>query len=736
MILRGLILGTALTLVPAGAAAQTLFTQPEPCRIKITVRIEIHHVPVGSLPVRRDDAGNEIVPDYATGDEVASAELAAAMERRIEATWNGPTAEEATTLAGTTNVDARSDDYSRDVIREAGDLRTEWNRYATEFGVDQTCAWVPCCPMEIDADVRYRAHDATPTPGYHQIGIMAPAHRSFVYYGRNPDLPDDVPTDWSNPAHKVRGDRVQTSGRWANRGDAQRAPEAHEVGHLMGLPDQYTDAGGTAEGHHHDVMASNHGFPFGDALEALRARSGFNCEDCCPARDELTAIMTDYNLVVGDTGDMIAVCDQEAILRQLNRLRELRRRLVLSNAAPRQKAIAAAEIDAQIRRFERALVDCPRDRVVTGGDPPPAVTTGGNFTPIPADTSGDSTEWCTYREGTSIPGTLIPGTPGDDPGDVTPPTGPATTPGDGGDDGDDPRDTPTPPGSTPGGDDDGDDPRDTPTPGSTPGSTPEGDDGDDPRDIPIPTLPGGSTTPDDDDPSDTPTEDDGDDPRDTPPVTVHVKARTSVMEGGTQSSEVGGQTIRLLTPETTNPALPLDGNTRNDEAYDEEPLQCQTDANGDCQIMVDAGTMYGLGLSALGTADFALASDYTMEVETPDRESVILTTDAPLSQEDIDNLTGAAVEGDEIEVTGLRLSAGLSYRLDYGLRAGYSWDEYIDVNIDYAEDNVCRDKQPGPPLGWTPAHLTRLPARPGDDLPRQSLVLPGIDLTAPAEGQP
>ena len=87
-------------------------------------------------------------------------------------------------------------------------------------------------------------------------------------------------------------------------------------------------------------------------------------------------------------------------------------------------------------------------------------------------------------------------------------------------------------------------------------------------------------------------------------------------------------------------------------------------------------------------------------------------------------------------MTGLRLSAGLSYRLDYGLRAGYSWDEYIDVNIDYLEDNVCRDKQPGQPLGWTPAHLTRLPARPGDDLPRQSLVLPGIDLTAPAEGQP
>ena len=712
----------ALALTSA-ASAQTRFERPEACRIKITIPIEIFTQPHGSRPNYSDGSA----PDYADAGEAASPELARDMARRIEATWNGPTAEEAQALAGSMGLDQVNDDSSRDLSANSDRIREEWARYAREFNVDRNCAWVPCCPIEIDADVRYRAFDAAPTPGYHQIGIMGPEHRSFVLKVRNPDLPDDVETDWSNPDHYVRGDRAQTDGIWANRGDGRRSPDAHEVGHLMGLPDQYSDAGGTNAGHHHDVMASNHGFPFADALEALRVRSGFDCEDCCPARDELTAIMTDYNLVIGDAGDMIATCDREAILRQIVRLQNLRRRLNLSNADARQKAINAALIDAQIARLEAALRDCPRnDRFVTGSDPGPAISTGGDFTPIPVDNSSDSTEWCTYREGTVTGGTLVPGTPGDDPGDVIPPTGPGITP----EDGDDPRDAPgTPPGTTP--DDGGDDPRDAP--GTPPGSTPDGGGGDDPRDTPrpgLPGLPGGGSTPDeddDDDPSDTPTEEDGDDPRDVP-VTIHVKARASVMEGGNQASEVGGQTIRLLTPETTNPPLPLEGNQRDDREYDGDPLQCQTDEEGDCQIMVDTGTMFGLGMNAFGNMGFQLASDYTMEVETPDRESQIISTSSPLSQEDIAGLTGAAVTGDEITVTELNLSSGLSYRLDYGLKAGYAWDDYIDTNIEYVEDNVCRDKQPGPPLGWTPPHLENRMSRPGEDLPRQTLVLPGLSV--------
>lgn len=725
-----LVTGLAGALALAGGAqAQTRFEQVDDCKIKVVVPIEFFTTRASDI--RPPDEGDP-PHDFADDSERATSDYARELEARAERIWNGVNASEAEILATTAGVRSRPGNTGDEDIEESSDdIRSHWARYANEFGVDQNCAYFPCCSIQIDVDVRVRGADDARTPGYHQIGIMGPRFRSYVIETRNPDIPRDVPTDWDNPEHVIDGTEAPRRGFWANRGDTSRAPAAHEIGHLMGIDDAYEDVAAptaenpnrtvsvTAHGHNHDLMSDNNGFPFTNVLEQLRTRSGFDC-DCCPDRDELTPLMQDYALIIGDTGDMIATCDQEGILRQLNRLREQRRLIGLSNAQPREKALAAAQIDYDIRRLERALIDCPRDRVVTGtgGDPVDEAL-------ISVGVTTDSQTFCEYDTtgGEDLPLTSTPG---------------------GGDDGDDPRDTPVPPGGDD--DDDGDDPRDAPGGGQTPG-----DDGDDPRDAPgdddplnpgwipgldddptwLPGLPesGG----DDDDPRDTPTDgDDGDDPGDAPPeeddgddprditVPVFVKARADVLNsttGAVESQETPGQVIRLNPPETAAPALPGAGVERDDSGYDREPSQCVTDENGDCVIEMPVASL-GLGASALDA--------FYLDVEAVQRESATLITNEPLTDEQQAALSALAVEGDEIDVTGLSLGAdltGYGYRLDWNVKAGYDWDGALTGmagSLDaYIEDNTCRDKQPGPPLGWL-----RLPDLPqSGDLPSQTISL-------------
>jgi len=713
MLLRTLAASLLLLGSATAVSAQTLYERVNECKRRVTVRLEIYSIP---LNAGFEDANDREIVDPAPA---ADAAYAAEMKRQMEAVWNGITAQEAEVFGTLVNTSTRLDPRDRstntrrdpatgrpvDLDREdaqtaltnnQGNIRAHWARYANEFGA--TCAYIPCCEIEFVADVRTRAHDATPTPGYYQIGIMAGHYRSFVRFRRNPNIPDGEEFDPDNDDHWVA-----VGGYWAHRGTGSNSPVAHEAGHLMGLDDHYEapDRNETP-GHRHDVMDTNSAFPFESGLEEILRENGMMC-DCCPEPSD-TAIslydnyLSDLAITTGAAGDAVAACNREQIQALITRLQNQRRDMALSNMVPRQKARLAAQIDYEIRRLQRALRECP----------PPAndrVTTGDLILrPLGMDLSWDSTQWCEYGDGQETPGTMtpIPGLPGiiftppgdgDDPSDVPgggTPTGGTPT------DGDDPRDTPTG-GGTPTGGDEGDDPRDTPT----------GGDGGDPRDtprpvpVPVPVSGGG---------------DDGDDPRDTPTVTIYVKANESVIEGGGgQTSAVGGQSIRLIAPSVADPALPRQGE-RDDTDYSEDPMLCTTDDNGDCEINVDPYVMAQLTGQPL--QDAQLASGYQMDIQTQDRESQTMTTREPLSDAQIQAIENLAVEGDEINVTGLDWSVdlGYRYRMDYGLKLGYDWGSAVDY--DDIEDNVCRDKQPGPPLGWTP-----LEPVPGEDLPRQTIRL-------------
>ncbi len=490
----------------------------------------------------------------------------------------------------------------------------------------------------------------------------------------------------------------------------------------MGLMDQYKDiknADGKTigsfqqHGHRHDIMAQSEAFPYRDAIAQLMEIGGIECDEetCCPGF-EYNRFGQNYGVTVLAVGDAIAACNKPALRRLRSQLVDQRRNLMLASRIPAHRKIPlAVAIDEKIARIDEALKKVC-DRPVTGTTPP-AVTIGEDYTPIPVESDTDSTTWCEYGTDSPGGGTLIPsgGAPGTTPGS-TPGTTPGSTPG-------------TTPGSTPGttpGSTPGSTPGATPgtTPGSTPGTTPGG----------RPTISGGvpigSTPKDEDDPEET-TPGETDDPTDdTPeiPTTVYVKAKASVLKGanGTKTSEIGGQRIKLIPDATKNPALPTDPGAQKDQTgADDDPAQCTTDDDGECQIVIaDTRTTLGLGLK------WDVSARYDYEVETPQSSGATVIGDEPLSDADkdtiVDELTGNGLDEDDIEFNNYRLGDKWVTGIGYGLKYDYGDDWSLDLGLKYKiEPDLCRTIQPGPPLGSSPQNYSAI----GGEIPGAVISLPG-----------
>lgn len=692
----------------------------------------IHGAQAETTVIRSGDCEFTVTIKIVIAGPLGTQAQANKMSETFEDLWNGPKGEDASVFATNLDYDTRSllptDQGPESLPDDRARIDAEYDKYLAEFGFDESCAYLNCCKIVFKADIRPLAEGEIWPKGYHYIEIVGddstttktingqevqvPA-RSYVNMHptvENPDVTKDAHWRGTGP-----GD--DSYGKW--REGNNNAPEAHEMGHLMGLDDQYIETGGSQHGHSHDVMTDNNGFPFEEAMLEVLDAFGMDC-DCCPKEepDRYWQILGESVLALGDA---VQVCNTAAITNLLESLRNQRRELREISIAPSDIMQLASSLDAQIAKAEKALKDCPPERPVTGSYGSDLL----NYIPsdkfaLPGLTlATDGTEWCTY--GTGVPEETTP-TDGDDPRDAPPPEG---TP----DDGDDPRDAP-PPEDTP---TDGDDPRDAPGPESTP------TDEDDPRDAPAPggfdpndlpeiDLPGTVVIEDDDDddPKDAPgtttteeeeEEDDDDDPRDVP---VFVKAKTALLDGAaagvTAGTPVAGQVIKFFDTTVTDVALPSEDGAKVDTAYNEDPLQCKTDSNGDCRIDVPDsvitadGTGFGSDLYNYLPGG-KLPDQLGIEFEITPTEGQILKVESPVgggkknADEELEVTIGGALDGFKYDYAAALSLPGKEY-YSYGSK-GFgdqpNWSMSLGTDYEYAvQIDYCRDKQPGPPLGWVP----------------------------------
>jgi hypothetical protein len=365
----------ASLMVMRGAAAQTTVTQDGPCAFTIVVPIEVY----GPL---------------------ATPELMARWKKNIEDRFNGPTEEMINEIADRSNVWKRDDlQYDRD------DLNKRYQDFLKSIGSDGRCTEVNCCSICLRVDIRVR-EPGKPDPKYHQIEpVPEGLVRSYVR--------------WGGPQSVYQGG---VSGQWEVVSDAW-APEAHEVGHLLGLDDRYSDkhddqgnvtGSDPHAGHENDLMARSAAWPKGSAFAEILKLAGFELPNCCREPDTVAQVT---NMAIRYAGDMIAGCNRDGIEQSIRELRAQRANIIKDNFALPVKFQLIDSINARLRGLDRALQDCP----------PP--TEGLTIT------SGlDGGQWCTYGDGVGQPTIAIPTNPNGVPispgGPVTsgPPGGPPVKP--------------------------------------------------------------------------------------------------------------------------------------------------------------------------------------------------------------------------------------------------------------------------------------------------------------------
>ena len=189
------------------------------------------------------------------------------------------------------------------------------------------------------------------------------------------------------------------------------------------------------------------------------------------------------------------------------------------------------------------------------------------------------------------------------------------------------------------------------------------------------------------------------------PDTIFVKAKESVLEGQPTGNPIQNQVVKLFP--TDKPDLPGTGTkTAQDTGFDENPVQCATGADGGCTMQVPVGDRLLYGLPS--TDQKKPGQKYRVDYDLPKQSGGVVETTGKGAQPDLKTGTPATadINTEEFKI-GNRTFVRLSYKLPYGVTHDFREQFTPTYGSNYEED-YCRDKQPGPPLGMQPNSLNAL----------------------------
>ena len=188
---------------------------------------------------------------------------------------------------------------------------------------------------------------------------------------------------------------------------------------------------------------------------------------------------------------------------------------------------------------------------------------------------------------------------------------------------------------------------------------------------------------------------------DTPPPsipdTVFVKAKESVLDGLPPGNPVQGQTVKLLP--STKPDLPgsPESKTARDRGFDRPPAQCTTSADGECKIAVVPEDRDTYQLPKL--SDRA-KQNYRIDVDVRKTTEAIVEITGRRPKPDVAEPPAGMNLFSEPFRSGDRIYARIKSLADKGI------DPLLRKRFDQPgsnfEEDYCREKQPGPPLGIQP----------------------------------
>jgi hypothetical protein len=189
---------------------------------------------------------------------------------------------------------------------------------------------------------------------------------------------------------------------------------------------------------------------------------------------------------------------------------------------------------------------------------------------------------------------------------------------------------------------------------------------------------------------------------DTPPPsipdTVFVKAKESVLEGSPPGNPVQGQTVKLLPP--NKPDLPgsPESKTARDTGFDKPPAQCTTTAEGECKIAVLPDDRDTYGLPALSNR---ARQNYRIDVDVRKATEAVVEITGGRPKPDVTEAPAGTDLFSEPFRSGDRIYARIKSLADKGIDPLLR-RKFDDRGSNFEED-YCREKQPGPPLGAQPA---------------------------------
>jgi hypothetical protein len=176
-----------------------------------------------------------------------------------------------------------------------------------------------------------------------------------------------------------------------------------------------------------------------------------------------------------------------------------------------------------------------------------------------------------------------------------------------------------------------------------------------------------------------------------------------VLQGLPSGKPIQSQTVKLLPPD--KPELPASGiKTAQDSGFDKPPAQCTTGNAGECKIDVPPEDRELYRLSNSGGQQ---KKNYHMDIELQSISGALVETTGGKAKPDVSTgiPSGAEVASSEFKI-GNRTFARLTSNADNGVN--FSLQERYGRSDSNYEEDYCRDKQPGLPLGIQPVSLTAL----------------------------